>query len=203
MEEQKTTITCKEDLYNTYIKNDFGELRKAYVNKCLELGIKHQDTNSNGCLEYYDLKYIGVTYSWGTEEIGQTDIDDITIPDCKQLTLDDLKTTKDATAKEKYAYELVEDMTLNEIAKAMIDGEVFYNYDGDSEYSWDGGKFISTYNSDVLATGEYYRRVSKFDMLRRMIEQDTYSDDTLLDIVEDDPQHFIKLCKEISEKFND
>ncbi|AUR89598.1 coil containing protein [Vibrio phage 1.137.O._10N.261.46.B5] len=32
-------ITCKEDLHNTYIINDHGELRDLFLEKCKELGL--------------------------------------------------------------------------------------------------------------------------------------------------------------------
>ena len=32
-------ITCKEDLMNTYIENDFGELRDLYTKKAIDLGL--------------------------------------------------------------------------------------------------------------------------------------------------------------------
>lgn len=63
----------------------------------------------------------------------------------------------------KFTYELVTDMDTNEIAKAMIDGEVFYSKDGVLGYKWNGESFCEvddeSENVDILVTGDYYRRV--------------------------------------------
>lgn len=69
--------------------------------------------------------------------------------------------------KTKTTYELVTDLTLKEIAKAMIDGEVFYSYGGGVEYKFEfrnsyGYNFYSSYSENVCAvTGDYYRKVEK------------------------------------------
>ena len=53
----------------------------------------------------------------------------------------------------QYTYELVTDLTTNEIAKAMIDGEVFYGENHKFEYKWLGNKFNIN-----LIDDEFYRR---------------------------------------------
>ena len=62
-------------------------------------------------------------------------------------------------SKTKVSYELVTDLTINEIAKAMIDGEVFYNYDGRYEYYWDGRIFTTSIGGYLSITGDIYRHI--------------------------------------------
>ncbi|AUR98912.1 hypothetical protein NVP1256O_73 [Vibrio phage 1.256.O._10N.286.45.F8] len=85
-------ITKKEDLMNTYIENDFGELRKAYIDKAIELGYNHQGNRKRG-LDWYDLPYISINDSWDDAYVGQTA--DVTIgirfSESKILTISDLK----------------------------------------------------------------------------------------------------------------
>lgn len=59
------------------------------------------------------------------------------------------------------SYELITDMTTNEIAKAMIDGEVFYNDDGRYEYYWDGRIFTTSIGGYLSITGDIYRHIEK------------------------------------------
>ncbi|CAH9016450.1 putative coil containing protein [Vibrio phage 511E55-1] len=85
-------ITKKEDLINTYIENDLGELRKAYIDKAIELGYMHQwDIVRN--YDWYNLPYIGIKRNWSLEFIGQTSDATRGIRDTKSklLTLSDLK----------------------------------------------------------------------------------------------------------------
>lgn len=63
--------------------------------------------------------------------------------------------------KTKVTYELVTDLTNNEIAKAMIDGEVFYNQYGGVSYSWNDGRFESHIGSAINIEGNFYRRIEK------------------------------------------
>ena len=65
------------------------------------------------------------------------------------------------TKKTKVTYELVTDLTINEIAKAMIDGEVFYNQYGGVSYSWNDGRFESHIGSAINIEGNFYRRIEK------------------------------------------
>lgn len=62
-----------------------------------------------------------------------------------------------------YTYELVTDLSTNEIAKAMIDGEVFYSANGKFEYKWLGNRF--NFN---LFNDEFYRR-KEIEMITRTI----------------------------------
>ena len=64
-------------------------------------------------------------------------------------------------SKTKVSYELVTDLTINEIAKAMIDGEVFYNQYGGVSYSWNDGRFESHIGSAINIEGNFYRRIEK------------------------------------------
>lgn len=49
----------------------------------------------------------------------------------------------------------------NEIAKMMIDGEVFYSDNGKQNYRWDGGTLTGIHVWHVRLTGDFYRKVEK------------------------------------------
>ena len=61
--------------------------------------------------------------------------------------------------KRKVTYELVTDLNTNEIAIAMIKGEVFYNSYGTRSYRWEGTAFVDSNNDVVYLVGEFYRRI--------------------------------------------
>ena len=63
--------------------------------------------------------------------------------------------------KTKVTYELVTDLSSNEIAKAMIDGEVFYSESGNVTLGWDSGSFLTSNNVVFCVKGPFYRRVEK------------------------------------------
>lgn len=64
-------------------------------------------------------------------------------------------------AKTAITYELVTDLTTNEIAKAMIDGEVFYDGDGHEIYKWSGYCFEDNCGRAITIGGNFYRKVEK------------------------------------------
>lgn len=61
--------------------------------------------------------------------------------------------------KTKITYELVEDLSLEEIIKTMLDGGVFYNRNGNVSYSWNGNIFVNSDDELFYLGGVYYRRV--------------------------------------------
>ena len=50
------------------------------------------------------------------------------------------------------------DMPINDIAKAMIDGEVFYSEDGKKCASWADGYFCNNYGQECILTGPFHRK---------------------------------------------
>lgn len=58
----------------------------------------------------------------------------------------------------QYTYELVTGLTTNEIAKAMIDGEVFYSIYGDYSYQWNGNLFVNNNDQFFAFSQDFYRR---------------------------------------------
>ena len=65
-------------------------------------------------------------------------------------------------SKTKVNYELVTDLTINEIAKAMIDGEVFYN--NCASYYWSGSRLEMEHEGEtydfIFHLGiKFYRRI--------------------------------------------
>ncbi|CAH9014051.1 putative coil containing protein [Vibrio phage 455E52-1] len=114
-------ITKKEDLINTYIENDLGELRKAYIDKAIELGYMHQGNRERG-LDWYDLPYIAINDSWDDTYVGQASDakKGIAFSESKLLTLSDLKPrtkTEFVKCEFDHAWEAV---------KAFEDGEDLY-----------------------------------------------------------------------------
>ena len=89
-------ITCKEDLYNTWIKNDKGELCEAYLGLCTEYGIFTMGSGKPGTVDsFIQMTNVGVLGS--DESISCSDFWDYSANGCKQLTLEDLKPqTKEA-----------------------------------------------------------------------------------------------------------
>lgn len=69
--------------------------------------------------------------------------------------------------KTKTTYELVTDLDLKGIARAMIDGEVFYNHNGGIEYKFESKNgYYNFYSCGASAnvctvSGDYYRKVEK------------------------------------------
>ncbi|QIQ61320.1 hypothetical protein V039C_0042 [Vibrio phage V039C] len=91
-------ITCKQDLINTYIENDNGELRDLYIKKAIDLGVK---TCDGGRFEYLlDKVTIGVR-DWGYG--AQLEWNNREFSDAKHITLSDLK------PRTKVEYEKVTD----------------------------------------------------------------------------------------------
>lgn len=63
--------------------------------------------------------------------------------------------------QKQYTYELVTDLDTNGIAKAMIDGEVFYGKDGCYIYKWNGDGFVNNRGNHILLNYKFYRKVEK------------------------------------------
>lgn len=61
-------------------------------------------------------------------------------------------------AQKHYTYELVTDLSTNELAKAMIDGEVFYSHNGKNKYLWDNGMFVDANGESISTMRKLYRR---------------------------------------------
>lgn len=57
-------------------------------------------------------------------------------------------------------YELIKE-SAEEIAKAMIDGEILYNESGKSNYKWVGHRFVGSSHSAIDITGDFYRKVER------------------------------------------
>lgn len=83
-------ITCKEDLFDTYIKNDFGKLRDLYVSACNEFGIE----KFIDCKLDLDVIAVfscnsGISDPWELIDINSNDEED-EISGMTELTLKDL-----------------------------------------------------------------------------------------------------------------
>ncbi len=81
----------KEELMNTYIVNDHGELREKYINACISVGYAPQ----RGGIEPYDRSFIKAEPTWLRTVVGriaQTYLREA-ISDCTEITLEDFKDT--------------------------------------------------------------------------------------------------------------
>lgn len=86
-------ITCKEDLHNTWIKNDKGELRDLYISVASSFGVKNE-TCMGG------LPFIGIFSEWGEcGFVGNTSELLFDQESRKQLTIKDLKKEKPKPTK--------------------------------------------------------------------------------------------------------
>ena len=76
----------------------------------------------------------------------------------------------------RVTYEKVTDLSNDEVAKAMIDGAVFYSVDGEYVYSWDGKRFVNQRGEHISIVDSFYRRIEKEidwrDTLREALEED-------------------------------
>lgn len=78
-------ITCKEDLINTYIENDKGELRDLYFSAIERSGL---EVKVDGLYRDYNLRFISVL---GGCNCVQSINDPLLVRKCNELTLSDLK----------------------------------------------------------------------------------------------------------------
>lgn len=157
-------IKCKEDLLNTYIENDQGELRELYIKagQRLNVNVWSNDTLKR---EFISCSYPEVETHSSTIFLlgGHRPYHS----NSKQLTLSDFK----PKLKTKVEYVKCEE-SLNDIAKAMIDGELFYSEDGDVTYNWHDGSFDDQYGDTFIVVGEFHRKVET-----EVTWQDEISDD--------------------------
>ena len=112
-------ITCKEDLHNTWIKNDKGELRDLYISIASSFGIKNE-TCMGG------LPFIGVFSEWeGCEIVGNTSQLLFDQESRKQLTIKDLKKEKPTSTKfvkvEESIFDLKEEFERGELYMWLSD----------------------------------------------------------------------------------
>jgi len=87
---------------------------------------------------------------------------------CAYCSLEYVQKEQKPVIQKQFAYELVTDLTTDEIAKAMIDGEVFYTRNGAHHYKWDGFEFVDEKDNHTRMVGEYCRR-KEIEMVTRTI----------------------------------
>ena len=96
-------ITCKEDLINTYIKNDHGELRELYLSACNKFGLhSYVGDNSDFNSEFYVESFILCNEFSLPDSEGV--LQDSNFSSGKEITILDLKPrTKPSYEKVEYA----------------------------------------------------------------------------------------------------
>lgn len=193
-------ITCKEDLMNTYIENDFGELREVYLSVCSKFGLHlYHDGEQSFDVNFYDGKYIRCDkYSLEDSENVLQSIDDNCLGKYneKQLTLSDLK------PRTKVVYEKVNFSSVGECVQSVHDnyGEYFFLNKGTGEYQ------IAEYQDSAWYWKEdniYIKVEKEIDWREELNEwQHTakigiYSplDFEVSSLIETDPDKFLELCR--------
>lgn len=149
-------INKKEDLINTYIENDHGELRDLYINKAVELGFAHQGYRDKK-VDWYNLRFVGICSGWCSERLGQADYVDEMIKrlKCRKLILSDLK-PRTRTECEK-ATESIFDLR-DEFER----GELYWWYESDCKDKSEFVEIRSEYDlSTYFAKGNIFKRVEK------------------------------------------
>ena len=99
----------------------------------------------------------------------------------------------------KTVYEKV-DLHINEIAKRMIDGEVFYNHDGSDKFDW---KLNGFSKNGLALTGlngfDFYCRVEKEidwrDEVHNKLQSDYHWSTPIAEIINDESDCFLELCR--------
>lgn len=89
-------------------------------------------------------------------------------PDLEELEKLATKKEEKLMAQKQYTYELVRNLTPNEIAKAMIDGEVFYSFNGKDKYHWENGMFVNK-DGDYVSTRRSLYRKKEIETITRTI----------------------------------
>ena len=136
------------DLKNGYIKNDKGPLLRAWLDEANKQGLNPRGRDmawfNEGFVFIHTVNHITNTDTCSDPQhtAGKT-----------ELTLKDFKPKQFKTEYVKV------DMPSAEIAKAMIDGEIFYNKDGKRSYSWDGVRFVNHMRNTIEIVGAFYRKV--------------------------------------------
>ena len=136
------------DLKNSYIKNDKGPLLQAWLDEANKQGLNPNKHD----MAWFDE---GFVFIHTVNHITNTDTcsDPQHTAGKTELTLKDFKPKQFKTEYVKV------DMPSAEIAKAMIDGEIFYNKDGKRSYSWDGVRFVNHMRNTIEIVGAFYRKV--------------------------------------------
>lgn len=68
------------------------------------------------------------------------------------------------------------DMTHNEIAIAMINGEVFFSQFGERYYYWNGEDFVNNEGCRISVTGAFYKREGGKVMIKFELGKGFYID---------------------------
>lgn len=111
-------ITCKEDLIDTYIENDFGELRDLYIKIALEHNVKV--CGGGGCDYLLSKNSIGVR-DWGSGS--QFEWNNGDFENAKLITLPDLKPTPTKFVKvEESIFDLKGEFERGELYSSNCEG---------------------------------------------------------------------------------
>lgn len=179
-------ITCKEDLINTYIENDFGELRDLYIKKAIELGVK---TCERGRFEYLlDKVTIGVR-DWGYG--AQLEWNNRCFGDAKYLTLSDLKPPT------KVVYEKVNFSSVGECVQSVHDnyGEYFFLNNGTGEYQLAEYQDSAWYWKEDNIYIKVEKEIDWREEVHNKLQSDYHWSTPIAEIINDESDCFLELCR--------
>lgn len=185
-------ITCKEDLINTYIENDHGELRDLYIKKAIEFGFSHQGYRDRN-LDWYNLGFIGICEGWGNDRLGQSMVENEKINDyeCKKLTLSDLK------PRTRTEYEKVTE-SIFDLRDEFERGELYCKFEHAREYT----QITNAQTlSQALHRGYCYRLVEKEidwrDESHGYLANKTgfHWSTPIAEVINDESDCFLELCR--------
>lgn len=186
-------IKCKEGLINTYIENDFGELRDLYLAKCEEFGICADDIDKNsGTIGVLDRCDISMWHN----------LMERTIDKCRKLTLSDLK------SRTRTEYEKVTE-SIFDLRDEFERGELYFTANGDI----DNMRVIETElhlvqllksHMEFTNRGYVYRSTEKQVDWREEVHAWQHTkkvgiytplDFVVSDLIESHPDKFLELCR--------
>ena len=136
------------DLKNSYIVNDNGPLLKAWLKEASKQGLNPRKRDTAWLNEAFVFMHT-VDGILGADTCDNHQ----RIADKEELALKDFMPKKTKTEYVKV------DMSPKDIARAMLDGEVFYNKDGEHSYKWSGIGFVNTRGHAIYIQSAFYRKV--------------------------------------------
>ena len=187
-------ITCKEDLINTYIENDQGELRDLYLAKCEDFGLYiNPSCYLTGSAIIFSKK---CEKPFGNTDHSSPDLQYLidNYGDMKQITLSDLK------PRTKTVYDRVEFNHAWELVKQFeLHNDIFYKSSSTPTY-----ELMSIENVQNMLRNKYpvslYRKVEKEidwrDEVYNKFQSSGYHWSTQIgEVINDESDCFLDLCR--------
>lgn len=179
-------ITCKEDLHNTWIKNDKGELRDLYISLAKSFGIIDETCHGG-------LPFIGIFSEWeGCEVVGNTSELLFDQESRKQLTIKDLKKEKPTPTKfvkvEESIFDLKGEFERGELYSSNCEGHY-------TQLKYKKSFYLAAHQDSIYRKVEIDWR----DEVKKLDKSAIFHDDgDLFLIIDSNSNDFISMCHEIA-----